>query len=105
MHSELENAKAAAERKKEAVRAKIAELRKELEQLAKKNLQEDGKKIIANFVADPEYIEIVRTEQEAKIEEVHTELAWGIEYHEMGIRKLKERFLAGLDNERIDVSM
>mmetsp|Transcript_22443 Transcript_22443/g.56709 ORF Transcript_22443/g.56709 Transcript_22443/m.56709 type:complete len:1880 (+) Transcript_22443:135-5774(+) len=103
LKSELENAKAAAEKKKDWVRTKVAEIRKDLEVLRASNVTEAGGELIPNMVVDPSYVEIVKAEQQQKIQDVHTELAWGIEYHEVAIRKLKERFLDELDHERIVV--
>merc|ERR1740130_254001 len=37
------------------------------------------------------------------VEEVKTELAWSIEFHERGMQKLKDFFLGRLDFERIEV--
>ncbi|CAD7971385.1 unnamed protein product [Amoebophrya sp. A120] len=103
LKSELENAKAAAEKKKDHVRSQIAAIRKDLELLRASNVTDSGAELIPNMVADPSYIEIVKAEQQQKIENVHTELAWGIEYHEVAIKKLKERFLDELDHERVVV--
>jgi hypothetical protein len=115
----MENAKAAAEIKKKGVIAEVQKIRAAFVELLKENILEDDdeegknagakkasdnngefdsesyihkKKIIPELVADPEYIKIVKEEQAEKIEEVHRELAWGIEYHELGIKKLQERF-------------
>ena len=43
------------------------------------------------FICDPEYIAHVKTQQTDKTEEVRKSLQWSIEYHEMAIKKLKDK--------------
>ena len=50
---------------------------RKLENLRARNVLDNGMELIPNLVVDPEYIEIVKKQQEDKIREVHTELAMG----------------------------
>mmetsp|Transcript_19157 Transcript_19157/g.44611 ORF Transcript_19157/g.44611 Transcript_19157/m.44611 type:complete len:1781 (+) Transcript_19157:58-5400(+) len=104
MKSEEENAKAAAERQKRRVKDRIVEVRKELEELQKKN---DGipfgRLSRDELTIDPEYIQELHQGMENQIEDVNRELAWTIEFHERGLQKIKDHFLGKLDFERIEV--
>merc|ERR1719316_461444 len=104
LKSEEENAKAAAERQKRRVRDRIAEVRQELEEVQGKNQNIPyGQLTTEELTIDPEYVAQLNKEMEEKVEEVKTELAWSIEFHERGMQKLKDYFLGRLDFERIEV--
>jgi len=104
MKSEEENAKAAAERQKRRVQDRIAEVRKELEELQKKNdAIPYGKLSRDELTIDPEYIQELHQDMENRIEDVNREMAWTIEFHERGLQKIKDYFLGKLDFERIEV--
>lgn len=98
LKSELALAKALAAKKKDGVRVQVEEIRKDLEQLQERFVS-------IPITVDPAYIEIVKEEQDDKIREVHSELRWGIEHHELAIKKLRDRFLEPLDYERITVRL
>merc|ERR550514_1905031 len=104
LRSEEENAKAAAERQKRRVRERVRELRRELEEHQKKNPSLVNPLTVAELTVDPEYIRHLNSEMETKVSEVSHELAWSVEYCELGVLKMRERFLSGLDFERVEIN-
>mmetsp|Transcript_98558 Transcript_98558/g.172003 ORF Transcript_98558/g.172003 Transcript_98558/m.172003 type:complete len:1962 (+) Transcript_98558:3-5888(+) len=104
MKSEEENAKAAAERQKRRVRDRIAEVRRELEEVQAKNQNIPYGQLSADeLTIDPEYVAHLNKEMENNVEQVKYELAWSCEYHERRLQKLRDFFLGRLDFERIEV--
>merc|ERR1719359_912214 len=104
LKAEEENAKAAAERQKRRVRDRISEVRQELEEVMAKNQSIPSGQLNSEEIAiDPDYVAQLNKEMEEKVEEVNTQLAWSIEFHERGMQKLKDFFLGRLDFERIEV--
>mmetsp|Transcript_8663 Transcript_8663/g.19045 ORF Transcript_8663/g.19045 Transcript_8663/m.19045 type:complete len:951 (+) Transcript_8663:210-3062(+) len=104
LKSEEDNAKAAAEQKKKRVRDRIQEVRQELEELMQKNANIPVNKLSdTEMIVDQEYIAHLMKDMEKKVEDVRFELAWSVEYHERGMRKLRDFYLSRLDFERIEV--
>mmetsp|Transcript_56075 Transcript_56075/g.128731 ORF Transcript_56075/g.128731 Transcript_56075/m.128731 type:complete len:1947 (-) Transcript_56075:224-6064(-) len=102
---EEENAQAAAERQKRRVRERVRELRKELEEYQKQNEELPSLHRLSGeeMTVDPDYVRFLNKEMEARVQEVKQELAWSVEHAELGVSKLKDRFLNALDFERLEV--
>jgi len=94
-----------AEEKKEAVKVKIQNLRKQFRILQERN--EDTEEVIRvsedDFNIDPEYFELLLEKNDAKIEETKKEVNWNIEYHTVRLNKLKNKFYDVLDFEKFTV--
>jgi len=104
MKAEEDNARAQAEQKKRRVRDRIHEIREELEELQAKNTAMPTNKLSSSdLTVDQEHIRYLVKDMENKVEEVRFELAWSVEFHERGVQKLREYYLARLDFERIVV--
>ncbi|CAK0841778.1 unnamed protein product [Prorocentrum cordatum] len=104
LKSEQDSAKAAADQQKERVRERILEVRQDLEDVMAKNASNPiGRLSPEELIIDQEYIAHLQNQMEVKVEEVNTELAWSVEFHERGVQKLKDHFLGQLDFERVEV--
>ncbi|EER16634.1 wd-repeat protein, putative [Perkinsus marinus ATCC 50983] len=114
LKAEEERARAVAEKHKEGVRKEVVVLRQELEEIKsdfyKKvegaNLQPlSVKEATTLFTVDDEYVHSLRRDIDATVEGVRVEMAYDIEKSLLGVSKLKEHFLKGLEcDQSIQVS-
>jgi hypothetical protein len=94
-----------AEMRKQEVRNQIQDLRNEFNDLLLQNSKKpDDIKLDENdFIADPSMLEDLAKEEEIRKAELFRELAWEAEKEEIGVQKLKRRFLDCLEMERIKI--
>mmetsp|Transcript_12213 Transcript_12213/g.21666 ORF Transcript_12213/g.21666 Transcript_12213/m.21666 type:complete len:1730 (-) Transcript_12213:223-5412(-) len=104
LKAEEDNAKAAAELKKQRVRERISEIRDELTELQGKNgAIVEGQLSMNDMAIDQEYIQHLKDDMEKQIEQVNFELSWAVEFHETGLQKIKDHYLQRVDFERVEV--
>jgi len=94
-----------AEEKKEGVKEKVLKLRKAFKELIARN--EEAEKWIQvqpeDFNIDPEYFQMLKERNLAKIQEAKKEVAWNIEMHTVKLNKLRERFYGILEFDKFTV--
>ncbi|EER08293.1 conserved hypothetical protein, partial [Perkinsus marinus ATCC 50983] len=114
LKAEEERARAVAEKHKEGVRKEVVVLRQELEEIKSdfyKKVEEANlqplsvKEATTLFTVDDEYVHSLRRDIDATVEGVRVEMAYDIEKSLLGVSKLKEHFLKGLEcDQSIQVS-
>mmetsp|Transcript_34594 Transcript_34594/g.25749 ORF Transcript_34594/g.25749 Transcript_34594/m.25749 type:complete len:226 (+) Transcript_34594:852-1529(+) len=94
-----------AEEKKEGVKEKVQKLRKAFKELSERNLGTEAwvRLTEGDFNIDPEFFEMLHDRNSQKIEEAKKEVAWNIEFHNLKLSKLKQRFYDVLEFEKFTV--
>ncbi len=94
-----------AELKKEGVRHKINELRKEFKKLTDVNQKEDPaiRVVDEDFNIDPEYFIMLQDHNLEKTNETSKEVAWEKERQRLRLKKLTQKFYDVLDFEKFTV--
>jgi len=105
LKQEEDDRQAAAEKKKQAMRLEVAELRKEFVQLLRQNAALDKTQRLPRdaFELDPTLRAELEQEAQQKIDEVRAELAWISEKHSLALQKLRAKFLDNLLVEHISL--
>lgn len=104
---EEDNRKLDAEKKKETVRARIAQIRTEFLKLVQRNrddLDESQRLPPSDFDFDPEHKEQLLQQQQDKVLEARRETAWLAEKYSLALAKLRAKFLGSLLVEQIPLS-
>jgi len=95
-----------ASKKKQRMKMEIAALRKEFQNLLKKNDQLDRDQRLPRtaFELDPRLREEIEVETQARLEEVRAELAWASEKYSLSLQKFRSKFLDPLLVEHMTLS-
>lgn len=105
LKSEEDRRREAAEKKKDGVRDQINELRREFGKIRGKNTgAADHLQITEDdFQIDPDFFMILQERNDGKIDETKKEVAWKIEYNEVKLNKLRDKYYEVLEFEKFMV--